>query len=81
MTNYKSLNYIIPPRNQGQIVEVSYAITPDEVVRRTTDRSDGSVMFETADICDLLGEFEPQNREPSVPSDAWTTVDGDEATP
>lgn len=81
MKKYSDLSYTIPPRNQGQIVEVSYAITPDEIVRRTADSSNGSITYETADLCELIGEFAPQNRTPSVPHDAWTRAYGDETTP
>lgn len=81
MKKYSALNYTVPPRNQGQIVEVSYAITPDEIVRRTADSSNGSITYETADLCELIGEFSPQNRVPSVPRDAWTRVAGNEITP
>ena len=35
MKTYSQLNYVVPPRNQGQTIEIAYAITPDEVVRRT----------------------------------------------
>ena len=34
-----------PPRNQGQIVEVSYALVGSTVIRRTYDQSDRSIEF------------------------------------
>jgi hypothetical protein len=36
------LRWITPPRNQGQIVTVSYACTPEGVWERTYDASDRS---------------------------------------
>lgn len=80
MTRYSALSYIVPPREQGR-VEVAFALTNDEIVRRTTDRSDGSVTYETADLCELCGDFDPQNRVPSVFRGAWTRVDGSDLTP
>lgn len=81
MTKYELLSYTVPPVNQGQIVEVAYAVTPDEVVRRTFDKSDRSVSYETADLCEMSGEFEPWNRVPSVSRGAWTPVDASNETP
>lgn len=80
-TTYADLSYTIPPRHQGQVIELAFAVTPDEIVRRTTDHSDGSVFYETADLLDMSGKFEPQNRTPSVSRDAWMRVDGSESTP
>lgn len=34
-----------PPRNQGQIVEVSYAMIDGQVIRRTCDQSDRSTEY------------------------------------
>lgn len=81
MTNYRSLNYIVPPRNQGQSVEIAYAITQDEIVRRSIDRSDGSKAYEAADQSEISGSYEPWNRAPSVSADSWTAVSGDDSTP
>jgi hypothetical protein len=81
MIKYSALNYTTPPRNQGQIVEVSYAVTRDELVSRSTDRSDGTVQYQTADLCEVIGKLDLHNRCPSVPDDCWDTVDGDDETP
>ena len=81
MVKYCELNYVIPPVEQGQIIQCSYAITPDEVVRLTRDNSDGTSVYQSADACELIGEFEPWNRVPSVPRTAWTMVDPNEETP
>lgn len=80
-TRYSLLNYVTPPSCQGQIIERSYALTPDEVVRRTTDNNTGEIVYETADLCELMGNFEPQNRVPSVFKMAWDDVDGEDDTP
>lgn len=53
-TKLESLNYTTPPRNQGQIVEVSYAGVVDGsgsgwVVERTHDRSDNSISYRVGD--------------------------------
>jgi hypothetical protein len=37
--------FYTPPRNQGQIVEVSYTQIDGQVIRKTYDRSDGSVVY------------------------------------
>jgi len=54
------------PRNQGQIVEVAYAACYGDVVRRITDRSNGSVTFDVAKMRkDDEGDYwqtEPSNR-------------------
>ena len=42
------MRFYVPPENQGQIVEVAYAETPDGIVVRATDRHDGSVSFSVA---------------------------------
>lgn len=81
MTKYNALRYLIPPRCQNQTIELAFSITEHEIVRRTTNRSTGAVTYETADQIDMTGDFDPQNRVPSVFRKAWTVVDGDELTP
>ena len=39
------MNWITPPECQGRIVEVSYALRGDKVLRRHFDRSDRSTCF------------------------------------
>jgi len=62
--------FTILPVDQGQIVEVSYALLPDgcgggSLVRCTHDRSDGEVSYEVADLDMDADEddlrFEPWN--------------------
>ena len=81
MKKYRELNYVMPPIEQGQMIQCSFAVTPDEIVRLTQDHSDGTTVYQTADLCELIGEFEPWNRTPSVAHDVWTRVDADEVTP
>lgn len=56
-----ALDFSVRPADQGQIVEVAYAADWENevLVRRVTDRSDGSVVFACATIKD--GKFEPWN--------------------
>lgn len=42
------MNFTAPPAHQGQIVEVAYALTPEGIVERTTDHSDGTVVYRVA---------------------------------
>jgi len=69
------LDFRTPPVNQGQIVEVSYAIDGDSdlVYRRRRDRSAGETTYQVADLEDLPGdeEFEPWQAVPAIPKDAW----------
>ena len=37
--------FFTPPANQGQIVEVSYAVVGERVVRKHHDRSDGTTTY------------------------------------
>jgi len=54
----------VPPRNQGQIVEVAYAAVDGMVIQRVYDRSDRSINFSTSKM--LKGdEGEYWNGEPS----------------
>ncbi len=39
------MNFEIPPENQGEMIEVSYAITPYGVMKRSHDQSDRSESF------------------------------------
>lgn len=79
MKTYADLNYVVSPRNRTPHLEIAYAITQDEVVRRWS--MSGRVQYEVADLSELIGKFDPQNRMPSVPSDAWTSVEGTDETP
>jgi hypothetical protein len=65
-TQAADLEYYMQPRDQGQIVEVSYACDPDRglLVRRSHDRSDGTTVYAAAEIDESLeqdGDFQPWN--------------------
>ena len=71
------LTWHVPPRNQGQAVEVSYAADEGYVYRRTHDRSTGDVSYERRDCEDLIGDFDPWNGRPRFRDcgpDPWTPV-------
>lgn len=65
--------FVVPPRASGQIVERAYGTIPEfwGIIRRETDRSDGSVTYSLCDWDDLDGEFAPQNYEPVVEDECW----------
>jgi hypothetical protein len=70
------LRWVTPPRNQGQIVTVSYACTPEGVWERTYDASDGSHVVRFARWSARLERWAessgPQNSDP--PSARWRRV-------
>lgn len=65
------LMFLTPGRNQGQIVEVSYADTHDgRVLRRTHDQSDRTTTFAIADLSDDEDDTPiGLNDEPSIDGD------------
>jgi hypothetical protein len=76
------LTYTVPPENQGQIVEVAYAVDAqaDLVVKRTADQSFAPgfperVVFEVADVDEIEGDFEPWNQTPVVTEDCWDSAE------
>jgi len=52
-----------PPRNQGQIVEVTYAMIDDQVIRRIHDRSDMTTRYAIS-RASVGDEGDYWNREP-----------------
>jgi hypothetical protein len=76
--------WIVPPKCQGQIVEVAYAYDSDAdgvVFRRVSDRSDGTTTYAVAslDDCGCDGEcacFDPINSEPD--GFDWTEIEIEE---
>jgi hypothetical protein len=78
MNPYSHLNFVTPPKNQGQIVTHSYAIDSEreEVVCRTHDASDQTTCYQVTGLDNLLGEFSPWNREPAFVDDGlWSAID------
>jgi hypothetical protein len=62
----EGLRFHVPPSYQGQIVEVSYALTPIGVVERTHDRSDRTTSYRVASWTAKLGRW-------SESSGPWNT--------
>ena len=69
-------DYITPPENQGQIVIVSYASDGEGVFRRTVDQSGKRPTLHEhiywEDFLDHEPEYQPWNRAPRIPDDAWS---------
>jgi len=67
------LRFHVPPSYQGQIVEVSYALTPVGVIERTYDRSDRTTSYRVASWTSRLESWSessgPWNTPP--PSARW----------
>lgn len=77
-TNHSHLNFATPPRNQGQIVTMSYACDGEneQVVCRSHDASDGAESYAVTPLSNLVGAFEPWNSVPRFADGGlWTTVD------
>lgn len=63
-TDLTSLDFATLPVDAGQMVERAYSVDWERctLYRRTTDRSDGSVSYESCQVSDDEGsDFEPQN--------------------
>ena len=59
--NYADMTaWVIPPRNQGQIVEVAYAAAWEDetIIERTYDQGDRSLVYRAYEAD---GAYEPQN--------------------
>lgn len=70
-----NLTWHVAPEDQGQIVEVAYAIWEEELVRRVSDGSDRSVSYALVSLDDVESDkIEPWHEAPVVPDDAWETV-------
>lgn len=57
-------NFVVPPQNMGQIVEVSYSCTSEHIIERINDRTDNSVKYMAYDFVD--DEFDPWNGAPRL---------------
>lgn len=69
--------YVVPPKCQGQIVEVAYQQVGDILLKRVTDRSEpaGSVRYYMAYLdADEIAIVEPWNVEPHPDCD-WEEID------
>ena len=69
----------VPPECQGQIVEVAYMCAGDVILMRTTDRSDGSVSYQIAEIeaddWSWYETYEQANGSPPIADDRWQPID------
>jgi hypothetical protein len=76
---FSGVKFTTPPRNQGQMVTVSYGCDGDsQVLVERTQRPDGPDTYRTADLTDdmMAGvAIEPWNDVPNVPEDMWEDVD------
>ena len=65
---FKDKHWIVPPRCQGQIVEIAYLAHDCRLYRRSIDASDGEVCYWEADLPEAPEgegwEFDPVNAEP-----------------
>lgn len=62
MSDFRKLDYHVMPRDQGQIVENSFAVDGGYLYQKIHDKSDGIVTYSRAEILeDSETEFEPQN--------------------
>lgn len=72
------LRFDVPPENQGQIVEVSYALTPDGIIKQTHDRSDGTISYLIAPWTGKLWNWSesvgPWNEVPPVSARSWRKI-------
>jgi len=70
------MNWITPPRLQGQAVRVSYAVCPDsgDILKEVIYPGDKPLLF-AADREELVGNFEPWNEEPTVKK--WRSIEYD----
>jgi hypothetical protein len=76
---FDRVKFITPPRNQGQMVIISYGddFEGAQLVERT-QRPGEPDTYRTADWTDDAMadvEFEPWNAEPGVPEDMWEDED------
>jgi hypothetical protein len=69
------IQFHVPPRNQGQIVEVAYAAVDDHVIQRVYDASDRTTEFYVSKmLVDDQGDYwngEPANKR-------WRRIKGQE---
>lgn len=64
--SFEDLNYIIPPRNYGQTIEVSYACDEHHIYERSFDRNDQTTTYARFEHPDSDAEFDPANGEPEL---------------
>lgn len=68
--------FMLPPENQGQIVEIAYALVEGLVIRRRYDRSDGETRYH-ASKCLVEDEGDYWNHAPA--NKRWRRIEEQDA--
>lgn len=64
MNDFENLEFFVMPKDQGQIVECSYALFQNFLYKKVLDKSDQSKKFFRAELFENSDiEFEPQNNQ------------------
>ena len=74
---FDDLKFTTAPEDQGQIITVSYAADweNEQIIKHVFDGSDRSEYYETADACEMDGDFEPHNGADNLRALDWTVID------
>lgn len=71
----EGIDWVVPPVDQGQIVEVAYSRGMDDggcyYYRRTRDRADGLTYYDRIDADDVSCSWEPWQHEPAIEVTGW----------
>jgi len=82
MKQYSELNYLVrTTRTKVGHYEIAFALTKDELVRRTTNKETGLVVYQTVDLLQIIGEPKLYQRTPRVQRGLWVMVDATDMTP
>jgi hypothetical protein len=73
---FNHLNFIVPPENQGQIIEISFAIDGEneQVICREFDASDRTTCYSCTPIDNIQGEYRPYYTRPSFKDNGLFTA-------
>jgi len=76
-TTYDDFVYHTAPKDQGQIIKISYAADWENgrIICRSFDASARTISYATADSDDLDGEFEPWNGAENLETLDWRPVE------
>lgn len=69
--NDETTAFLIPPKCQGQMIEVSYAECEDGILMQIFNRSEDNHSIYYTNRDNLIGNFEPWNDEPEFIQDNW----------
>jgi len=86
MANYSELNYVVRNTDCDAQYELAYALTNKELVRRTTNRVTGIVIYQAVDLLQLTGNTmlsydSPLNPTPGAKLELWTMLEGTDPIP